>query len=94
MLQAAVLGALAPVGAGRVHGEAQHVVLARDGVDLPGQLRHPERVDHVVGVEADLDRPPDRHVDLVGRLEAVVIAHRLGLVAAAMPHLTGLRSIN
>ena len=69
VLDAAELGALAPVGARRLGREAQHVVLAGDHVDLAGQLRHPEAVDHVVGVEPDLDRLAGREVDLVGRRE-------------------------
>ena len=52
VLQAAELGALAAEDAGAVGLEHHVVRLPRDHVDLPVQLRHPERVDHVVGPSA------------------------------------------
>ena len=76
VLHAAVLGALAEVRAGAGGAEAPDVVLAGDGIDLSAELGHPEAVDHVVGVDADLDGPPDGNMDLVCRREPLCgVAH-------------------
>ena len=53
VLDAAELRAFAAVHPGLAHGEPQHVVLAGNHVFLAGELRHPEAVHDVVGVEMD-----------------------------------------
>jgi len=72
VLESAELGADPAIGAGLPHGEPQHVRLAGDDVLLPRELRHPEAVHDVVGLQTDLERLPDGHVDLVGGHDAGV----------------------
>ncbi len=67
VLDPAELRALADVRARSLRREPQDVVLAGYEVDLARELRHPEAVDHVVGIEMDLHRPARGQVDLVGR---------------------------
>ena len=64
VLQPAELGALAAVAAGR-RRRAGPVRAARDHVDLPVQLRHPEAVDDVVGAHDEQHAGAHRDVDLV-----------------------------
>jgi hypothetical protein len=79
---AAVLGALAAELARPVGLHAQHVRAAGDHVELAGERRHPEAVDHVGGLERELDRPSHRDADLVRGLE-------LGVAHAPPPLLAG-----
>ena len=71
VLEAAELSALAAIDARLVGDEQDSVRLARDHVDLPVQLRYPERMDDVVGLRDDLHPRAGRDVDLVRR-------HRVG----------------
>src|SRR5205807_8535333 len=77
VLEAAVLGALTPAGAGPGRFEAPHVVLAGDGVELASELGHPEAAQHGVGLEAVLAGPTHGNVALVAGGDAVMrTAHR------------------
>ena len=83
MLEAAELGALAAVDAGLVGAERMRRGAARDQVLLAGEVRHPEAVDHVVGVQRDDDRAgrPARG----SRWRCRTIARRVGVVVAHLP---------
>jgi hypothetical protein len=72
VLHAAELGTLPDVGTGRPRLDPGPVGLAGDDVGLAGELRDPEAVNHVGGLERDerARRPrgvADRDVQLVGR---------------------------
>jgi hypothetical protein len=66
VLDPAILRAHPEIRTGFLGRESQDVALARDRVDLAGELGHPKGVNHVVGHEADLHRLPDGHAQFVG----------------------------
>ena len=77
MFEPAVLRTLTPERPflGGLH--LPHVVLAGDHVDLATELRHPEAVNDVVGVDTDLEGPAHGDVYLVGGGEVQVgVLHR------------------
>src|SRR5437899_1255892 len=59
---AAELGALAEVFAGRLRREREPVESPGDHVALAAELRHPEAMDHVGPLEAERRRPAERQV--------------------------------
>ncbi len=63
---AAELGALAEVLAGRLRREREPVESPGDHVALAAELRHPEAMDHVGPLEPERRRPAERQVQLVG----------------------------
>src|SRR4051794_10589612 len=67
--QTAVTG----VRAGLRRLEPRVVRAARDRLDLPLQLRHPEAVDDVVGLDGQPHVPADRHEEVVDRARPVRI---------------------
>ncbi len=62
-----VLVAHPAVRPGSVHLGEDRVVLSRVGVNLALQLRHPEAVDHIRGLDVKVDRHTGRNVNLVRR---------------------------
>jgi hypothetical protein len=64
----AIFGADASIGSGPVGLDADEVAPPWHHVELAGELRHPEAVDHVGRDQLDRDRAADRDVKLVGVL--------------------------
>src|SRR5688500_912616 len=71
--RAAELGALAEILTGLQGGEDDVVHASRNDVALATHLGNPERVQHVVGPEAEMDRLADGNVDLVRRHYGVAV---------------------
>ena len=72
VLRAAEFGALAAIDADLASGAMRDVgVAAGDQVLLAGEVRHPEAVDDVVGLEHDARRHADRQVKLVRGAEGL-----------------------
>src|SRR2546421_518409 len=66
---AAELRALAPVLAGRIGAESDAIGASLDEIALSAQPRHPKTVDHVRRGHFDLNRGPDRKMQLVVRAD-------------------------
>ena len=62
-------------GARRLEREARDA--AGNHVHLAGERRHPERMDDVGALEAELDRLADRQADLVGELDRVAVRRQI-----------------
>src|SRR5262245_43253776 len=62
VLLAAELGAQPTVDTGLLSHKRQIVLVARDGIGLTGQLRHPEAMDHILPSHLERDIPADRDV--------------------------------
>src|SRR5690242_6353291 len=85
VLMTAILGALTVVDARLIRLEPGDVGLTRNSVGLPGELRHPERMNHILPGEAEPDRLADRNMQLVCGREAAL--RRLCVVARFPPPL-------
>src|SRR4051794_37505392 len=83
MLQPAVLAARAARAARPLRLEPHLVHLTRDDVGLSGDLRQPEAVDDVGGVQPDTPRYADGQMPLVGGDEAEL--RMTGLAVAHFP---------
>lgn len=59
---AAVFGTLTAIDAWLIGNEPQNVVMARNGIDLSGQPRGPEGMNHIRRTDAQIDGPACREV--------------------------------
>jgi hypothetical protein len=88
VLHAAEFRALDAIHARRVCPQPELVVMPRDEILLATEVRRPEAVDHVVGVEPDQRGAADRKVNLVRESHAV-LRYRILILHLPPPLVSG-----